>query len=835
MKKILSYLLLLSMLIGVLTVPAYAESTNLVPENNSTFESGSHTWTCLGSGGKLEVVNNPDGSGKVLKYSEIPEQTFASPQLDVRKYIQDGITGPSTITMSMDLYAVGDALKSVLVRMRTATKNGFSMCANAGTAYTHFIRISVDEEDWTTVEFSFEVLESDLSSAEPWNICFDNLYATDKTLTELYIDNVIITAKPSTSTGTNNTNTNNNNNSTGNSVDNTIPAEGNFIPVGSATFEEGNHTWKLLGAGGKLEVTDNPDGDGQVLAYTDIPEQTFASPILDIRQYIQDNVSEETTVYGTMNIYSEGKDFKGLLRIRTKTEAGFSMCETDGVAYCSLTTTVAAADTWTTVPFEIEITESDLAATEYWNLCFDGIFKDGSAPDAFYIDNIFLSDEEPDDGIEDAPIPEKTGVTRFDQTLVGTIRWDAFTNSTVKEGVAPHPAAQVAKVLSPKKYHSQAPFFSIVNDDDTISFPEYTVETWEKEAEYAAAGGIDYYAYIWYETTDDMSQPRKLHLESNKKNLVKMAGALERLRSPKSMEELYEAMKDSCYLSLDGRPVIFLYSLDSWTAEDVAKLRQGAANAGIKKALYVVGMSTTSKIDKFTANLAKDIDAISWYGVGALSTGETYEVLAERCEGYVKDVGALCLAFNIDFIPAFTTGRDTRARIETGVTWVDGDPNAAEDKDKPYHNWWTYQPTMDELEAHIKNVVTHASTSPQCKTNMVLSYGWNEHEEGGWFCPTLLVDENGDLILDANGKPQANTERLDTLKRALESLGMSVEIEVTPSPLLPSVTATATPAGALGGAGGFNPLFIIIPVAAALVVGAGAAVVVIVIKKKKQQ
>lgn len=838
MKKILSFLLLLSMLIGVLTVPVYAESTNLIPANDGTFESGKHTWTVLGKGGKVEVVNNPDGDGKVLKYSDIPEQSFASPQLDVRKYIQQGVKEPSIINVSMDLYVVGGELSSI-TRIRTKTPEGFSLCKEDGKAFCALSKVTVAEEEWCTIEFSFEVQASDLKVAEPWNICFDNIYRDGGDVTELYIDNVIFTVEALDVP-------------VGDTDAETALPEDNFVPEENAFFEKDGHAWSLLGSGGKLGYAKNPDGEGRVLAYTNVPEITYATPQLDVRKYIQDNATEECTIYGAVDVYSAGVDFNLLLRIRTKTEEGFSMCENDGINYCTIGRGTGLADTWCTIYFEFEITEDDLDKTEAWNLCFDGIYKT-EAPEAFYIDNLYLGLESAEKEEEAVEIPEKTPVSRFNQTLIGTIRWDAFTSSEVKKGVSPHPAAQVAKVLSPKKYHWQAPFFSKVNADDTISFPEYTVETWDKEAEYAAKGGIDYYAYIWYETTDDMSQPRKLHLQSTKKDLVKMAGALERIRSNQTMKELFEAMKDSCYLTLDGRPVVFLYGLDGsiWTKESVQRLRQMAANAGIEKALYIVGMSTTTKLDQFNQNLQKNIDAISWYGVSALATAETYDTLAKRCEKFVTDVGALCNAYGIDFIPAFTTGRDTRARIETGVSWVDGDPNAKEDKDKPYHNWYALPPTMSELEAHMKNVISYANTSPQCKTNIVCSYGWNEHEEGGWFCPTLLVDENGDLILDANGKQQANTERLDTLNKVLTDLGMDPSLQgggtnpglsgntgntgnnggntsaVTPTP-------EVTPDASNNNEGGFNILYVIIPVAAAVII-AGAIVAVLIIKKKKQQ
>ena len=53
---------------------------------------------------------------------------------------------------------------------------------------------------------------------------------------------------------------------------------------------------------------------------------------------------------------------------------------------------------------------------------------------------------------------------------------------------------------------------------------------------------------------------------------------------------------------------------------------------------------------------------------------------------------------------------------------------------------------------------------------MICSYGWNEHEEGGWLCPTLAVDENNNVIRDEFGDIVPDTTRLDILKKVLEEL-----------------------------------------------------------------
>ena len=617
----------------------------------------------------------------------------------------------------------------------------------------------------------------------------------------------------------------------------------NFVPENNATFETGTPTWSTLG-GGNVSVVDNPAGEGKVLAYSNIPaDKSYATPLLNVKDYILNKVDEEVTIYGKLDVYCVEEAGQFLIRIRTKNPSGFSMCEEGGYNYCMIARATGKTGAWSTVYFSFDILESDLASTDYWNLCFDNI--SGFCTSTFYIDNLYLGVDEPEvvTEFDDIELPQKTAIKRQENTLIGTIRWDAFTESTPTGN---DPASQVARVLSPQKYHCQAPYFSKVEANGTISFPEYTVQTWEQEAAYAVAGGLDYFAYLWYETDSAMAQPRKYHLMSEKKDTIKMCGILETIRSEKSMNELFVAMKDSCYLTLDGRPVLFLYGIDGWEADAVEKVRKMAVVAGIEKSLYIVGMDGSTSASRFLQNVAKGIDAVSWYAVGADKTGMSYAELAANCEEMVTKLSAYAKANSIDIIPSFTTGRDTQARIETGVSWVDGDPNAANDKDKPYKNYYAYQPTMEELAQHMENVILAAKNNTDSKANLVVSYGWNEHEEGGWLCPTLACDADGNVIYNEDGTAKANTERLDTLKAVVDKLasgnagtGDAGNTDVENGGEGGSTTETPDPnadnsnvdVGEVGKK--FNVLFVIIP--AVVVVAAVAVVVVVVLKKKKSE
>lgn len=60
-------------------------------------------------------------------------------------------------------------------------------------------------------------------------------------------------------------------------------------------------------------------------------------------------------------------------------------------------------------------------------------------------------------------------------------------------------------------------------------------------------------------------------------------------------------------------------------------------------------------------------------------------------------------------------------------------------------------PTPQELADHIREAMHWAETNPErCSAGAALIYAWNEHDEGGWLCPTLSGDATPDTSrLDA--------------------------------------------------------------------------------------
>ncbi len=556
----------------------------------------------------------------------------------------------------------------------------------------------------------------------------------------------------------------------------------NILDEKASTFEGGTTAWASFSAG-STSVVNNPLGEGKVVKYVHSGTNTWESTYLDMRPYIQAAMTEAGRLYISFDIYSATKGFKASVRVRTDSTGTYSACGEsnlcrlysssdiiNGAAEPSSSILVTAGQ-WHRVEFVMDVTAEDLAVTtDKWRLCFDGMSDYAGtgyvSGDAIYIDNVVAC-------LSTHGYAEKTEITRDPYTKVGTVRWDAFTKSTeIPEGAdisTYAPSSQVANVLSPSKYHYQAPFFANITESGKISFPEYTAETWEKEAMYAHQAGLDYFAYLWYENTSAMSQPRKYHLQSKNKNLIEMSGILETIRSTQTMFELFDAMKDSCWLRLDGRPVLFLYNVNStrWTKEQVDAVRQMAYRAGVKESLYIIGMNT-DYTDYDAKIYDRGMDAVSMYSYSASAQGEPYDNYTARLENLNYAMANAETTYeDHQIVPLFSLGRDGRPRIQTSVSWISGDPNAEIDTDKPYGNKYTLGADMATVKEHIANIYKITQDYAEVtKPNLVFSYAWNEHDEGGWLCPTLNCDEDGNLITD----DPINTERVDTLRAALDEL-----------------------------------------------------------------
>ncbi len=435
-------------------------------------------------------------------------------------------------------------------------------------------------------------------------------------------------------------------------------------------------------------------------------------------------------------------------------------------------------------------------------------------------------------------IAENTGLTpinvanekRSETTSVGAIRWDAWYGHN---GDPQSVVSQVEKTLSPAKYHFRAPFFSSVTDEGKIEIQPYTQEIFDKEMEYAIGAGIDYFAYCWYDS--DMKAARVFHTQSKYRDKVKMCcmmdgNAIGQSYAHKEMETL---LKQSYYMTvLDGRPLMYYFGNNdnlASIAADIKYYRELAEKIGVKPP-YAVVMNRSA-----ADSLSICGDAVGSYAM-SLSDGKSFKELTD----YSHDRWESWRTGGSQLVPLVSFGWHNLPRYENPVKWTTSNAQS-------YVQYGTDTELREALEYALE-YMQKPGVDIMTMANTVLIYAWNEHDEGGWICPTIEVDKDGKQIFNADGTPKINTGHLQAAKEAITKFRGTIldntpdttataaniggTVTSTPTSIAaPSATATAQSAEISQKRSTVAPIIIGSCIA---VLAAAGCITGIVIKKKKK-
>ena len=403
----------------------------------------------------------------------------------------------------------------------------------------------------------------------------------------------------------------------------------------------------------------------------------------------------------------------------------------------------------------------------------------------------------------------------------GAIRWDCWYNTGVSAGNV----MQVEKTLSPSEYHFRAPFFANINEDGSVSMPRPSQEVFDQEMLYAKEAGIDYFAYLWYD--GEMSAARKLHPTSQYKDDVKMVMMLSGTSFNKTVarNEIIEHFQQSYYFTVfNGRPLMYYYlntsnkSSELQAAQkEIKYYRARCAELGIPEP-YVVIMNMSGQ--EATSIYG---DAFSRYSVGGTSDKTFNEFITgvqNNWHNYNKS--------QVQYVPNLTFGWHAEPRYKNPVSWMKVDKNS-----------WVPYPTDEEMYNHISYALSyldHPNVQLKTKLNTVIFYAWNEHDEGSWICPTLAVDENGNQLYNEDGTKKINDSRVKILKQAIDDFKAGKRTEIIIDGISNTANQTVRPTATPNNTENTNNnLGLFIGIGAGIVVIGGGAVLTIVIIKKKNK
>ncbi len=315
---------------------------------------------------------------------------------------------------------------------------------------------------------------------------------------------------------------------------------------------------------------------------------------------------------------------------------------------------------------------------------------------------------------------------------LGAIRWDAYTGTDNSVGV------QVEQALSPGKYHYRVPFFGVETDTGTVKIDGRSQSIMDQEIEFARYAGLDYWAFVWYESSSGLDAARKLYYASKKKNMIDYCLIIEsgRFKTLISLDDIIHEFQDPSYFKvMNGRPLLYFLGYSGIASADIDSLRLKATVAGIGNP-YIVELRVDGNM-----NVVDDLhmDAFGMYATSWISHGVAYKDLADADIGQWNYVGK-----NIGrkVVPHITTGWDTRPIHDHPLSWYAS--VAADD--------YVITATPTEISNHIADAVDWIkSNTAISEANTILIYAWNEHVEGGWICPTL--------------SDYGYTDRIDTLHK----------------------------------------------------------------------
>jgi hypothetical protein len=269
----------------------------------------------------------------------------------------------------------------------------------------------------------------------------------------------------------------------------------------------------------------------------------------------------------------------------------------------------------------------------------------------------------------------------------------------------------------------------------------------DQEIDFAADAHLDYWAFLIYPKSDSMSRSLELYLASARRRRINFCVILANtLHVPASQwpgerDRLIALLREPGYQTvLDHRPLVYLFTTST---PRFAEFRAAAAKAGLNP--YFVYMGWNPPRD-FKQQSGKGFDAMSGYAYG--SSVPTFAELSAAVE---KNDWNRAAGAKVPYVPLVTTGWDKRPRKDHPVSWERG---SAYLRQAVFPSTATPTEIADHLRRAITFVEDHADI---CVARTIIIYAWNEHDEGGWLCPTWTE----------SGKP--DTSRLDAVRGVLSA------------------------------------------------------------------
>ena len=341
---------------------------------------------------------------------------------------------------------------------------------------------------------------------------------------------------------------------------------------------------------------------------------------------------------------------------------------------------------------------------------------------------------------------------------IGAVNWDASLPRDTYFGF------YQTNSLSPEKYRTWTPYYASIDEADSISYKRRTPKEYEKEISYARTAGIDYFAFVWYpkegserhiqtghkdcsHKVHELNYARELYEKCTDKYGVNMCAILSAHPfTDADLEELVEAFRSPWYEKIGTRPLLYIYL--GYREEIIKKIHELCKKRNVPKP-YTVIMEFDPKDNKYPLG-----DALSAYAI--CESGITTHRELIEC---AKDHNRKRLTAGLPLIPTFTVGWNPRPRIERPTPWTSTPDWVSLYADEDY----APKASCEELYLGAESFCDFLlKEGKEAFIGHVLTFAWNEFEEGGYICPTYT--ENGETDIT---RVEIFKKISDTMRRRL--------------------------------------------------------------------
>ena len=313
---------------------------------------------------------------------------------------------------------------------------------------------------------------------------------------------------------------------------------------------------------------------------------------------------------------------------------------------------------------------------------------------------------------------------------IGVINWDCAAPADTFFG------HHTSRVLSPKQFRTRTPYYAHIEGPEKISYTYKTQQEFDRELAYAAEAGIDYFAYTWYTEEklprDDIegklheiTHARKMHLQSAWKDRIHLCALFvcSHIHTDGDLEKLAAEMKQPYYEKVEGRPLVYL--MGGYRPDYIERLNALCKKHGLP-APYLVFFHSTPELeaedDSTDYSGASAVSKYSCAAKGVTTPAQFYDRLLYENERRKK--------FGIDVVPLFSMGWDPTPRIVNPVPWTK----------YPAVDYAPYA-SREELLEGARRLCDWIKANPERTAHRhILTFAWNEFEEGGHICPTYNED-----------------------------------------------------------------------------------------------